>query len=671
MSDKKVDLKGLEKLPQNDNDPNEINLKTTKVTTGDKLFFESNNDIGQKQSFWRRNKRICICSIVLFILLLFLTRIPYIGSYPDAFIFEYLWGCGKYFIYVWGICLCIIGMFKPSFIRTLGRPKLIFMQILFIISISLIFSAVSHWANKDLANFTVEEGYFTSVMNHYHSSHFLEYIKPAAQIRYAYSDTTTWWMDLYYNVGDKVVTFIGGGLVGEFFVGLGYLFIIVFGVVMILFTILSIVTARSPAASVKIGKLIAKIFGNKRNKLKYDELEVERNDIKVGEISSEDVQKQADESTTPPIRFLTDTSIDNYAINNNIASNVKDGIIKLGDQLRMGIRHVKTYIMPLYTEITFKVSKQKMIPLLLKNQVEISNLTKLKEFNILIKGNVVKFEYANKVASKVSIKSILSTYRIPRNKGNLLIGSCLGNKALFLNLYKQPSILIAGTKGSGASMLLSTMLATFAYLNKPDNKFAILAKNDNAVLSNFKNMPHTEFVAKVEYTSNNVSDILKDFGDTIDRRLEVYKTLEVDNFDEYNAYCKKIKQKTESRRTLVFCDFNEVVANNYEYTSLIEKILLNGHRCGIYIIILTNFVNDEILQAPIYKNINTKIILKLTSEKESISLFDNYRGIQLYGNGDGYIYGKSPDDKIRFQSCYLNQNELSQIIDIVNNFYKK
>ena len=61
----------------------------------------------------------------------------------------------------------------------------------------------------------------------------------------------------------------------------------------------------------------------------------------------------------------------------------------------------------------------------------------------------------------------------------------------------------------------------------------------------------------------------------------------------------------------------------------------------------------------------------LTSEAERISLFENYRCIQLFGNGDGYIYGKSPDDKIRFQSCYLNQNELSQIIEIINNFYKK
>ena len=670
MSDNKVDLKGLEKLPSND-DQNEINLKTTKVTARDKLFFESNNDIAQKQSFWKRNKRLCICLIILGILLIFLTRIPYIGSYPDAIIFEYLWGVTKYFIYAWGICLCIIGIFKPSFIRTLSKPKLIIMQILIVFGISLMSSAIAHWDNSDLASFAVKEGYFKSVMNHYHSNHFLEYLKAPAQVHYKFSKTTTWWMDTYYAVDGKIITFIGGGLFGEFFVGLGYLFVIIFALIIITFAVLSIVTSRSASAAMRVSKFFGGIFANKKNKLKFDELEVEKNDVEVDTVSSEEVQKEAEDSSTPPLRFLTDTSVDNYAINKSIAKNVADGMLQLGKMLNISIKHAGTVVMPLYTELSFKIGSKESIDLIIKNKVELSNLTKLKEFNILIKGNIFKLEYANKVASKISIKSVLGTNKVSANKGNLLIGSCQGEKGLFLNLYKQPSILIAGTKGSGASMLLSSMLATFAYLNKPDNKFAILAKNDNAVLSNFKNLPHTEFVAKVDYTTNNISDILKDFADDIDRRLDVYKSLEVEDFDEYNAYCRKVKQKTEGRRTLVFCDFNEVVSNNYEYTSLIQKILLNGYRCGIYIIIQTNFVNDEVLQAPIYQNINSKIILKLTNEQESFNVFENYRGVQLYGNGDGYIFGKSPDEKIRFQTCYLNQNELSHIIEIVNNFYNK
>ncbi|GHU47906.1 hypothetical protein FACS1894218_3400 [Bacilli bacterium] len=38
--------------------------------------------------------------ILLFIVLLFVTRIPYVGSYPDSYLFEYVFGNTKYILYL-------------------------------------------------------------------------------------------------------------------------------------------------------------------------------------------------------------------------------------------------------------------------------------------------------------------------------------------------------------------------------------------------------------------------------------------------------------------------------------------------------------------------------------------------------------------------------------------
>ncbi|MCF0228011.1 MAG: hypothetical protein HUJ52_04265, partial [Malacoplasma sp.] len=324
----KVDLPLKNDLPQENNNAEEVNLKTTKITATDKIFFESNNDVGQQQSFWRRNKRICICSIILFALCVCITRVPFVGSYLDAFVFDYLWGCAKYIIYLWGIILCVVTMFNPHFTRSLFKPKMIVIQIFCIFACSLIFSAVTHWANPDLTNVQVDEGYFKTVMENYHSNHFLEYIQGSSQYHYAYSSTSTWWMDIYYKVNDKFYTFVGGGLIGELCVGLGYLFIILFAVSLVAFCVISIISARSPAAALAIQKFFSKLFGNKRIKGKQNELEVEKNDIKVAEVSSEEIKKEiaTNSDETPPIRFLTDTSVDNYAINKDRAEKVKYGI---------------------------------------------------------------------------------------------------------------------------------------------------------------------------------------------------------------------------------------------------------------------------------------------------------------------------------------------------------
>ena len=61
--------------------------------------------------------------------------------------------------------------------------------------------------------------------------------------------------------------------------------------------------------------------------------------------------------------------------------------------------------------------------------------------------------------------------------------------------------------------------------------------------------------------------------------------------------------------------------------------------------------------------------MKLSTESESLQVFDNYRGFQLYKNGDGYYLHNN--EKLRFQSCYLNIQEMNAVIYIINNFYKE
>ena len=63
------------------------------------------NSTSSIKSFQSKNKRsntkcFVISLILLIIALVSVFRVPYVGSYIDAFIFEYLTGCAKYFVYI-------------------------------------------------------------------------------------------------------------------------------------------------------------------------------------------------------------------------------------------------------------------------------------------------------------------------------------------------------------------------------------------------------------------------------------------------------------------------------------------------------------------------------------------------------------------------------------------
>jgi hypothetical protein len=102
---------------------------------------------------------------------------------------------------------------------------------------------------------------------------------------------------------------------------------------------------------------------------------------------------------------------------------------------------------------------------------------------------------------------------------------------------------------------------------------------------------------------------------------------------------------------------------------LLKNILGSGPRAGVSIILLSVTANNETLEPTIYDQMDAKFILKLESQNESLRMFDNYRGIQLYGHGDGYFFDVKAEKRTRFQACYMNAEELNQIINIIQTFY--
>ena len=64
-----------------------------------------NLDLDFKKQAKLKQKRLIIFSSIIIGLLILMFRIPYIGSYLDAILFDYFFGIAKYFLYIWLIAL--------------------------------------------------------------------------------------------------------------------------------------------------------------------------------------------------------------------------------------------------------------------------------------------------------------------------------------------------------------------------------------------------------------------------------------------------------------------------------------------------------------------------------------------------------------------------------------
>jgi DNA segregation ATPase FtsK/SpoIIIE-like protein len=158
--------------------------------------------------------------------------------------------------------------------------------------------------------------------------------------------------------------------------------------------------------------------------------------------------------------------------------------------------------------------------------------------------------------------------------------------------------------------------------------------------------------------------------DEIKTRKEKLHQSGAKNQTEFNKVCHQLNFKLMKTRILIFNDFDEIIRHDFQYISQIKYILTNCNDVGVKIMFIATHVTGEILNENIYDNIVSKFILKLEYENESLQIFDNYRAFQLFGNGDGYFLAQDNKRKTRFQTCYLNQNELNRIVKIINVFYQ-
>jgi S-DNA-T family DNA segregation ATPase FtsK/SpoIIIE len=370
---------------------------------------------------------------------------------------------------------------------------------------------------------------------------------------------------------------------------------------------------------------------------------------------------------TPPISFLTDTSVDHYFDNKSSAEKMQNVIAKFIKKLNIEASYQNTTIMPQYVEINFEVDSKSNIDEILRVQNDLLNMLKLESFNISFKGNIVRFELPNKEPSKISMRQIFNS--VNNIQGDeAVVGLTLENTPLLLDIHKSPNSIIIGRRGSGGAMLLTCILISLAYINSPMNMdFIVLSPLGDKSLKHLDNLPHMQYpvISDPEDSVAKMHDVLK----TIEDREAKFKEAGAKNLDDFNKYQNVASSKIK-KLILVISSFDKMLKNNLQNVEVLSEIMKRGASVGVHTILLSINVNNESTEPKIYDSTDARFILRLESEHESLKMFDSYRGIQLCGNGDGFYITSDGKKKTRFQTCYLNANELLETIKIIKTFYQ-
>lgn len=248
----------------------------------------------------------------------------------------------------------------------------------------------------------------------------------------------------------------------------------------------------------------------------------------------------------------------------------------------------------------------------------------------------------------------------------LVLGRTHDGNDLIVDLTEMPHLLIAGTTGSGKSVLLHSILSGIILSNK-HIKFVLIdpKKVELSYYSEIKQLMYP-----VITDADGALNVLSDLVDEMENRFKQMSRESVNNISELKNPFPYI--------VVIIDEFSDLMhTSKKEFSKKICMLAQKSRACGIHMIMATQRPSVDVVTGLIKANFPARISCRVSSLTDSRVVLGCSGAEKLLGKGDSLI-SSIGYDMIRFQGAYISPEEIKALCDIqrrsrmsrVINFFK-
>jgi S-DNA-T family DNA segregation ATPase FtsK/SpoIIIE len=298
--------------------------------------------------------------------------------------------------------------------------------------------------------------------------------------------------------------------------------------------------------------------------------------------------------------------------------------------------------------------------------------------------SVVGIEIPNRTKTTLGIGTLFDHPHFQEDKTPLLmaIGKDISGNPIFANLAKIPHLLIAGTTGSGKSVMIHTLIQSLIYRNSPSDLKFIMIDPKKVELAFYNKLPHlyTPVIKDPKKAVQTLNWLVQE----MERRYEVLEEHGKQNIIGYHTLINEKYKKAESSRRPVMEDLPEkmpyivvvideladfMMAYPKEMESGIVRLAQKSRAVGIHLILSTQKPLANIISSVIKANVPGRIALKVTNRMDSMVIIDQIGAEKLLGNGDLLFMNSDGSDIKRIQSPFVSDKEVVRVVDYLKGKY--
>lgn len=282
--------------------------------------------------------------------------------------------------------------------------------------------------------------------------------------------------------------------------------------------------------------------------------------------------------------------------------------------------------------------------------------------------SLVGIEIPNKTRQNVCLGDVL-----PYAQGGPLefaIGRDSEGAPVVADLARMPHMLVAGTTGSGKSVLINAIIMSLVMRTNPEQVRLILVDPKRVEFSCYAGLPHLYVPVVTE--PRQAASALQWAVTEMDRRLKVFERAGARDVKVYNRMVEDGRfddqenpPKPMPYLVIVIDELSDLMmVAGKDVEASIVRIAQLARAAGIHLVLATQRPSADVVTGLIKSNVDTRVALKVSSSIDSRVILDQTGAERLMGRGD-MLFRKAGGVLRRVLGAYASDAEIESVVGFI------
>lgn len=277
--------------------------------------------------------------------------------------------------------------------------------------------------------------------------------------------------------------------------------------------------------------------------------------------------------------------------------------------------------------------------------------------------NLVGIEIPNRGLEFVTLKRMLESQVLAKAKSKLCValGLDVSGNPVMVDIGKMPHMLIAGTTGSGKSVLVNAFITSLLFRTTPQEVKLILIDPKRVELTGYNGIPH--LLAPVIVDADKALSALHYAVKEMEIRYKQLAEVGVKNIDGFN----ELAGIQTMPYIVIFIDelatlmaFAPVDAED-----TICRIAQMSRAVGIHLVLATQRPSVDVITGLIKANIPSRVAFNVSSMIDSRVVIDMPGAEKLLGRGDMLFVPPDQSKPTRIQGTFVSEQEVNKVVEFL------